>query len=149
MQKRKKQALALVILLLMIFSLLLIACSNGGARASDEAKQPISINNDSVAFSDQGFVTDPDAGETVGTVTSGGVEFDSLGIAASPDSYAPPGNLESLTLGVSPAVPHGDTNGEQCLTCHETGAGGALVAPQSHLDNRLTDDYCRNCHSNA
>jgi hypothetical protein len=149
MHRKKRHILATIVLFLMTFSLMLAACANGSTQASDATNVPISAENDSAVFSDQGFIADPEAGLTIGELTSGGVPFDSLGLAATPDSYTPPGDLNGLTVGIPVGIPHGDTTGDDCMTCHETGAGGVPQMEESHLAAGFDSTYCRNCHQNA
>ncbi len=107
------------------------------------------MNNDSVSFSDNGTTSNPTAGATTGTITSEDIEWDSLGSAQPPEPYASPGDLAGLVLGEPPMISHGDSNGDSCTVCHESGSGGAPVLTASHLEAGLDDTYCRNCHTNA
>jgi len=147
MQKTKKILITITALMVLTFGLFLIACSDN--QDSQVPGIPISVNNDSVVFSDLGNVTDPWTGKTVGSIQSGGVEFDSLGSIASPSPYVSQGDLAALTLGISPLIKHGDMNGDLCMSCHSTGSGGAPFLTLSHVEAGLDNSYCRGCHVDA
>ncbi len=51
---------------------------------------------------------------------------------------------EAPTSPALPLIPHTAEGREACLTCHETGAGGASKIPDDHVGR--TDETCRQCH---
>ena len=51
---------------------------------------------------------------------------------------------EAPTSPALPLIPHPAEGREACLTCHETGAGGASEVPDDHAGR--TDETCRQCH---
>jgi hypothetical protein len=42
------------------------------------------------------------------------------------------------------AVPHGTTNGKDCLSCHKT---GEQQIPSSHVVAKLQNEQCGSCHT--
>ena len=51
------------------------------------------------------------------------------------------------TAGGPPNIPHTLEGRDQCLTCHQTGVGGAPKIPADHAGR--TSDQCRTCHQPA
>lgn len=47
------------------------------------------------------------------------------------------------TTGEPAEIPHGNSNGSNCLSCH---SDGDHAVPQNHLDNNLTNEDCTGCH---
>ena len=47
-------------------------------------------------------------------------------------------------VGTTRTIPHTLEGREQCLTCHQTGVGGAPRVPANHAGR--TNDQCRTCH---
>jgi hypothetical protein len=150
MSKRKNIWAGLMAAAVIVAGLSVAACAPAADKDSASgAGEAITVGNDTVVAGEAGKVTDPSAGGKVGNVTSGGVEFDSLGSSALPEPYSPPGDFLALALGTVPPISHGDANGDSCLSCHKSGAGGAVQQPASHKDAGVTDAYCRNCHKDA
>ncbi|MDR1015565.1 MAG: hypothetical protein LBL86_11420 [Coriobacteriales bacterium] len=153
MPVRKNLKVIIIVFAVLLMGFLVVACggqsqpnpnSNTGAAESTA----ISVNNDTVTQAENTpTVTDPNAGKIVGDTVSEEPTMDP-GTTVSPGSYNPEDIMATAT-GAVLAVPHGDTNGDACLTCHESGTGGASVIPYSHVENKLTNDYCRSCHQNA
>jgi hypothetical protein len=55
-----------------------------------------------------------------------------------------PTTAAGTTAGVAPAIPHTLEGRDQCLSCHQTGVGGAPKVPASHAGR--TNDQCKTCH---
>lgn len=72
----------------------------------------------------------PAAGAT--TAPTGGATPAASGTPAAPPAGGPP------------FIPHPLEGRDQCLTCHQTGVGGAPKVPADHAGR--TNDTCRNCH---
>jgi hypothetical protein len=80
-----------------------------------------------------------------GAVTSTNIQPMDPGSTGYSDDPNPPGFVG--TTGEPPAVPHGTTNGPECLSCHETGTGGSVLISESHKANKVTNDLCASCHT--
>jgi hypothetical protein len=80
-----------------------------------------------------------------GAVTSTNIQPMEPGMTGYSDDPQPPGFM-GMT-GTPATVPHGTTNGTECLTCHENGTGDATLLPESHVANKITNDLCVSCHT--
>jgi hypothetical protein len=82
------------------------------------------------------------SGGAGGTVTSTNIQPMDPGVTGYTDSTNPEGF--AATDGQPSAVPHGTTNGTECLSCHKT---GEQQIPQSHVDAGITNGQCASCHT--
>jgi hypothetical protein len=150
MYKQARFRILYLILLVIVSAAMLPACSEQAETTETTGASPISVNNDTVEAGDQGAVTDPDAGKLSGTyVNAEPLPAMKPGITAPPEETNPMPDLLASVSGTVPTIPHGSTNGEGCLTCHESGSGGSTMLPQNHVDADLADEYCRSCHQDA
>jgi hypothetical protein len=75
-----------------------------------------------------------------GAITSTNIVPLDPGITAYPE--ADPVGFVGRT-GIPATVPHGTTNGTECLSCHST---GEQEIPQSHVLAKITNGQCASCH---
>lgn len=138
------------ILILMMTGILLgalVACSPQ-APDSNSADAAASVNNDTVQQGEETFVTDPEAGKVITPVQSNPKPLEAGDTAAPEGSVGLNPDLLAAVTGVQPTIPHGETNGTDCVSCHAL-PSATNPLPRSHTEAGLTNDYCRNCHQDA